>query len=39
MKKKLYNTVGTVPTSNIKLVEIDTPNGQIHFAGLAQRLQ
>jgi len=33
MKNKIYHTVGTIPTSNIKIVErgtIDTPNTQIH---------
>ena len=38
MKNKKYNTAGTVPKSNIKIVErdtVDTPNTQIHNRSLS----
>ena len=42
MKNKQYHTVGTIPKSNIKIVEkgkIDTPSTQIHFHALVQTRQ
>ena len=45
MKNKKYHTVGTIPKSNIKIIErgkIDTTNIQIHdshFPGLVWVLQ
>ena len=38
MKNKKYHSVGTIPTSNIKIVDIgkvDTPNTQIHDFSLS----
>ena len=42
MKEKKIITLGTIPKSNIEIVErgkIDTPNMPAHFPGLVQALQ